>query len=118
MDSEEMYILEEAAEIVNKSKREKHRIFSVGSTTMRAIETSVSTDGYLKPYSGWTNKFIYPPYDFRVANALITNFHMPMSTLLIMVSAFAGHDFLMDAYKEAIKENYRFFTYGDAMLIL
>jgi S-adenosylmethionine:tRNA ribosyltransferase-isomerase len=118
MDSEEMYILEEAAEIVNKSKREKHRIFSVGSTTMRAIETSVSTDGYLKPYSGWTNKFIYPPFDFRVANALITNFHMPMSTLLIMVSAFAGHDFLMDAYKEAIKENYRFFTYGDAMLIL
>jgi S-adenosylmethionine:tRNA ribosyltransferase-isomerase len=118
MDSEEMYILEEATEIVNKSKREKHRIFAVGSTTMRAIETSVSTDGYLKPYSGWTNKFIYPPYDFRVANALITNFHMPMSTLLIMVSAFAGHDFLMDAYKEAIKENYRFFTYGDAMLIL
>jgi S-adenosylmethionine:tRNA ribosyltransferase-isomerase len=85
---------------------------------MRAIESSVSTEGFLKEYSGWTNKFIFPPYDFRVADALITNFHMPMSTLLIMVSAFAGHDFLMDAYKEAIKENYRFFTYGDAMLII
>jgi len=118
MDSEEMYITDEAVEIVNKAKRDRHRVFSVGTTTMRAIETSVSTDGFLKSYNGWTNKFIYPPYDFRVASALVTNFHMPMSTLLIMVSAFAGHDFLMDAYKEAIKEKYRFFTYGDAMLIL
>ena len=118
MDSEEMFITEEAAEIVNKSRRERHRVVSVGTTTMRAIETSVSTDGYLKPYEGWTNKFIYPPYDFRVANTLITNFHMPMSTLLIMVSAFAGHDFVMEAYKEAVKEKYRFYTYGDAMLIL
>lgn len=118
MDSEEMYITDEAVNIVNESKKAKHRIFSVGTTTMRAIESSVSTEGYLKPYEGWTNKFIFPPYDFRVANALITNFHMPMSTLLIMVSAFAGHDFLMEAYKEAIKEKYRFFTYGDAMLIL
>jgi S-adenosylmethionine:tRNA ribosyltransferase-isomerase len=118
MDSEEMFITEEAAEIVNKSRRERHRVVSVGTTTMRAIETSVSTEGYLKPYEGWTNKFIYPPYDFRVANTLITNFHMPMSTLLIMVSAFAGHDFVMEAYKEAVKEKYRFYTYGDAMLIL
>ncbi len=118
LDSEEMFITEEAAEIVNKSRRERHRVVSVGTTTMRAIETSVSTDGYLKPYEGWTNKFIYPPYDFRVANTLITNFHMPMSTLLIMVSAFAGHDFVMEAYKEAVKEKYRFYTYGDAMLIL
>lgn len=118
MDSEEMYISEEATTIVNESKRNKKRIFSVGTTTMRAIESSVSTDGFMKPYSGWTNKFIYPPYDFRVANALVTNFHMPMSTLLIMVSAFTGHEFLMEAYKEAIKEEYRFFTYGDAMLIL
>jgi S-adenosylmethionine:tRNA ribosyltransferase-isomerase len=93
-------------------------VVSVGTTTMRAIESSVSTEGFLKPYEGWTNKFIYPPYDFRVANALVTNFHMPMSTLLIMVSAFAGHDFLMEAYKEAIKQEYRFYTYGDAMLIL
>jgi S-adenosylmethionine:tRNA ribosyltransferase-isomerase len=118
MDSEEMYITPEAAAIVNKSKADKHKIVAVGTTTMRAIESSVSTEGFLKEYSGWTNKFIFPPYDFRVADALITNFHMPMSTLLIMVSAFAGHDFLMDAYKEAIKENYRFFTYGDAMLII
>jgi S-adenosylmethionine:tRNA ribosyltransferase-isomerase len=118
MDSEEMYISEEAAEIVNSSKAAKGNIVAVGTTTMRAIESSVSTEGLLKAYEGWTNKFIYPPYDFRVANSLVTNFHMPMSTLMIMVSAFAGHDFLMEAYKQAIKEEYRFFTYGDAMLIL
>lgn len=118
MDSEEMYISEEAAEIVNSSKEAKGNIVAVGTTTMRAIESSVSTEGLLKAYEGWTNKFIYPPYDFRVANSLVTNFHMPMSTLMIMVSAFAGHDFLMEAYKQAIKEEYRFFTYGDAMLIL
>lgn len=118
MDSEEMEINETAAEIVNASKRNRNRVVSVGTTTMRAIETSVSTEGFLKPYSGWTNKFIYPPYDFRVADALITNFHMPMSTLLIMVSAFGGHDFVMEAYKEAVKEQYKFFSYGDAMLIL
>lgn len=118
MDSEEMEINETAAEIVNTSKRNRNRVVSVGTTTMRAIETSVSTEGFLKPYTGWTNKFIYPPYDFRVADALITNFHMPMSTLLIMVSAFGGHDFVMEAYKEAVKEQYKFFSYGDAMLIL
>lgn len=118
MDSEEMEINESAAEIVNTSKRNRNRVVSVGTTTMRAIETSVSTEGFLKPYTGWTNKFIYPPYDFRVADALITNFHMPMSTLLIMVSAFGGHDFVMEAYKEAVKEQYKFFSYGDAMLIL
>ena len=118
MDSEEMEINETAAEIVNASKRNRNRVVSVGTTTMRAIETSVSTEGFLKPYSGWTNKFIYPPYDFRVADALITNFHMPMSTLLIMVSAFGGHDFVMEAYKEAVNEQYKFYSYGDAMLIL
>jgi S-adenosylmethionine:tRNA ribosyltransferase-isomerase len=118
MDSEEMEITEAAANIVNESKRNRNRIVSVGTTTMRAIETSVSTDGLLKPYTGWTNKFIYPPYDFRVADALVTNFHMPMSTLLIMVSAFGGHDFVMEAYKEAVKEQYKFYSYGDAMLIL
>ncbi len=118
MDSEEMYISQQAADIVNTSKEARRNVVSVGTTTMRAIESSVSTEGFLKPYEGWTNKFIYPPYDFRVANSLVTNFHMPMSTLLIMVSAFAGHDFLMEAYKEAIKHEYRFYTYGDAMLIL
>ena len=118
MDSEEMEITEAAANIVNESKRNRNRIVSVGTTTMIAIETSVSTEGLLKPYTGWTNKFIYPPYDFRVADALVTNFHMPMSTLLIMVSAFGGHDFVMEAYKEAVKEQYKFYSYGDAMLIL
>jgi S-adenosylmethionine:tRNA ribosyltransferase-isomerase len=118
MDSEEMVISEEASNIVNESKKNRKRVVSVGTTTMRAIESSVSTEGYMKPYAGWTNKFIFPPYDFRVANALVTNFHMPMSTLLIMVSAFGGHDFVMEAYKEAVKEKYRFFTYGDAMLII
>ena len=85
---------------------------------MRAIESSVSTDGLLKPYQGWTNKFIFPPYDFSVANCMITNFHMPESTLLMMTTAFGGYDNVMKAYKEAIKEKYRFFTYGDAMLII
>jgi S-adenosylmethionine:tRNA ribosyltransferase-isomerase len=118
MDSEEMYISEEAAAIVNASKEARKNVIAVGTTSMRAIESSVSTEGYLKSYEGWTNKFIYPPYDFRVANALVTNFHMPMSTLMIMVSAFAGHDLLIEAYKEAVKEQYRFFTYGDAMLII
>jgi S-adenosylmethionine:tRNA ribosyltransferase-isomerase len=103
---------------VNASKEARKNVIAVGTTSMRAIESSVSTDGYLKSYEGWTNKFIFPPYDFRVANALVTNFHMPMSTLMIMVSAFAGHDFLMEAYREAVKEEYRFFTYGDAMLII
>jgi S-adenosylmethionine:tRNA ribosyltransferase-isomerase len=118
MDSEEMYVSEEAAAIVNASKEARKNVIAVGTTSMRAIESSVSTEGMLKSYEGWTNKFIYPPYEFRVANALVTNFHMPMSTLMIMVSAFAGHDFLMEAYKEAVKEEYRFFTYGDAMLII
>ena len=85
---------------------------------MRAIETSVSTDGLLKPFDGWTNKFIYPPYDFRIANSMITNFHVPGSSLLIMVCAFGGYDLIMKAYKEAIKAKYKFFSYGDAMLIL
>ena len=118
MDSEEMYVSEEAAVIVNASKEARKNVIAVGTTSMRAIESSVSTDGHLKSYEGWTNKFIFPPYDFRVANALVTNFHMPMSTLMIMVSAFAGHDFLMEAYREDVKEEYRFFTYGDAMLII
>lgn len=118
MDSEEMEVPEKAAEIVNKAKDAKKKVCAVGTTSMRAIETSVSTDGHLKPFKGWTNKFIFPPYDFSVANCMITNFHMPESTLLMMVSAFGGYDLIMKAYKEAIKEKYMFFTYGDAMLIL
>ena len=85
---------------------------------MRAIESSVSTDGFLKPYEGWSNKFLFPPHDFRVANSMITNFHTPESTLLMMVSAFGDYDYVMHAYKVAIKEKYRFFAYGDAMLII
>lgn len=118
MDSEEVFVSAEAAEIVNKGKRNKKRICAVGTTSMRAIESSVSTDGMLKEYAGWTNKFIFPPYDFSIADCMITNFHTPQSTLMMMTSAFAGHDLIMKAYKEAIKEKYRFFSYGDAMLII
>lgn len=118
MDSEQVIIPEETCKIVNRSKDNKKKVCAVGTTVMRAIESSVATTGHLKPYDGWTSKFIFPPYDFSVANCMITNFHMPQSTLLMMVSAFAGFDFLMEAYKIAVKEKYRFFTYGDAMLIL
>ena len=118
MDSEQMIITPQCCDMVNKARAEKKRVCAIGTTTMRAIETSVSTTGDVKPYEGWTNKFIFPPYDFNVANSLITNFHMPQSTLVMMVSAFAGYDFMMEAYQQAIKEKYRFFTYGDAMLII
>lgn len=118
MDSEQCEIDETCVKIVNKGKAAKKRICAVGTTSMRAIETSVSTDGMLKPYSGWTNKFIFPPYDFSIADCMITNFHTPQSTLLMMISAFAGHDLLMKAYQEAIKKKYRFYSYGDAMLII
>ena len=118
MDSEQAYITEKAVKIVNKAKKNKKRVCAVGTTSMRTIETSVSTDGMLKPYEGWTNKFIFPPYDFSIADSMITNFHTPSSTLLMMVSAFLGHDLMLKAYKEAIKEKYRFFSYGDVMLII
>ncbi len=118
MDSEQIWIKDEAVSIVNKAKEEKHRICAVGTTVMRTLESSVSTNGMLKPYEGWTNKFIFPPYDFSVADSMISNLHLPLSTLLMMVAAFAGYDKLMNAYKVAIKEKYRFGTYGDAMLII
>jgi S-adenosylmethionine:tRNA ribosyltransferase-isomerase len=118
MDSEQYAIPGESAKIVNDAKARKRRICAVGTTSMRAIESSVSTTGQLKPGAGWTNKFIFPPYDFNVANAMITNFHMPESTLLMMTAAFGGYDLIMKAYKTAIKEKYRFFSYGDAMLII
>jgi S-adenosylmethionine:tRNA ribosyltransferase-isomerase len=118
MDSEQAEILLPAANIINKGIAAKKKICCVGTTSMRAIETSVSTDGFVKPYTGWTNKFIFPPYDFSIANCMITNFHTPESTLLMMVSAFGGYELIMKAYKEAMKEKYKFFTYGDAMLIL
>ncbi len=118
MDSEQAIVTEEAVRIVNTAKNNKNRICAIGTTSMRAIETSVSTTGDLKPFSGWTNKFIFPPYDFSIADSLITNFHTPLSTLLMMISAFCGHELMMRAYKEAIQEKYRFYSYGDAMLIL
>ena len=118
VDSEQMLITAENAEIINKGRSNRHNICAVGTTVMRAIESSVSTDGFVKPFDGWTNKFIFPPYDFSVANRMITNFHLPLSTLLMMVSAFGGYDVVMNAYKVALKEKYRFGTYGDAMLIL
>ncbi|MBS1646101.1 MAG: tRNA preQ1(34) S-adenosylmethionine ribosyltransferase-isomerase QueA [Bacteroidetes bacterium] len=118
MDSEEVVITEETARLVNKAKDEKRRVCAVGTTVMRSIETSVAVSKHLNPYKGWTNKFIFPPYDFSVANCMVTNFHMPESTLLMMTCAFGGYDLIMKAYKEAIKEKYQFYSYGDAMLIL
>ena len=118
MDSEPIRITEEAERIVNKAKTNKHQICAVGTTTMRTLESSVSTDGYLKAFDGWTNKFLFPPYEFSVASAMISNFHLPQTTLMMMVAAFAGFKPLMSAYQVAVKEGYRFGTYGDAMLIL
>jgi S-adenosylmethionine:tRNA ribosyltransferase-isomerase len=118
MDSEEMEIPQSAVDIVNEAKNNKKKICIVGTTAMRAAETSVSTTQRLKPFKGWTNKFIFPPYNFSIADSMITNFHTSESSLLIMVCAFGGYDLIMKAYKEAIKEKYKFFSYGDAMLIL
>jgi S-adenosylmethionine:tRNA ribosyltransferase-isomerase len=118
MDSERIIIPEKATTIVNRAKDNRRQICAVGTTVMRTLESSVSTQGYLKSYDGWTNKFIFPPYEFSVPTSIISNFHLPLSTLLMSVSAFAGYDFLFNAYKVAIKEKYRFGTYGDAMLII
>ena len=118
MDSEELKITQEACDIVNKAKANKKRICCIGTTSMRAIESSVSSAKTLNPYDGWTNKFIFPPYDFSIADCMVTNFHTPKSTLLMMISAFCGHDLMRKAYDEAIKEGYKFYSYGDAMLIL
>ncbi|MEZ0005960.1 MULTISPECIES: tRNA preQ1(34) S-adenosylmethionine ribosyltransferase-isomerase QueA [Flavobacterium] len=118
MDSEELKITQEACDIVNKAKVNKKKICAVGTTSMRAIESSVSSAKTLNPYDGWTNKFIFPPHDFSIADCMITNFHTPKSTLLMMISAFTGHDLMKKAYEEAIKEGYKFYSYGDAMLIL
>jgi S-adenosylmethionine:tRNA ribosyltransferase-isomerase len=118
MDSEELFIEIEASNCVNNALKNKNKICAVGTTVMRGLESSVSSIGTLNPYKGWTHKFIFPPYKFSIADSLITNFHMPKSTLLMMVSAFCGHDFMMEAYSEAVKKKYRFYSYGDAMLII
>ena len=118
MDAEYYQITEEACAIVNKAKEGQRRICSVGTTTMRAMETSFTAEKLLKPSEGWTNTFIHPPYKFNIADSLITNFHLPKTSLMIMACAFAGFDLTMEAYKKAIKDKYRFFSYGDAMLII
>ena len=118
MDAEYYRIEDDACKIVNKARVGNHRICSIGTTTMRAIESSFTAEKLLKPSEGWTNTFVHPPYQFNIADALVTNFHLPKTSLLIMVCAFAGYDLAMESYKKAIKDKYRFFSYGDAMLIL
>jgi len=118
MDSEYYEIPESTVQIVNKVIDSRGNVFVVGTSTCRALESSVTTDGHLKSTRGWTDKFIFPPYDFKIADRLITNFHMPESTLLMLAAAFVGRDLLMKAYKRAIKEGYRFYSYGDTMLLL
>ena len=118
MDAEYYRIEDVACKIVNRAKEYGHRICSVGTTTMRAVESSFTAQKLLKPSEGWTNMFIHPPYDFNIADALVTNFHLPKTSLLIMTCAFAGYDLTMEAYKKAIKDKYRFFSYGDAMLVV
>ena len=118
MDSEEIDISDDAVKIVNNTKALRRQVCAVGTTVVRTLESSVSTQGELKPFTGWTNKFIFPPYDFNVPTSMITNFHLPLTTLVMTVAAFAGYNFLFEAYDVAIKEKYKFGTYGDAMLIL
>ncbi|MBN2638688.1 MAG: tRNA preQ1(34) S-adenosylmethionine ribosyltransferase-isomerase QueA [Bacteroidales bacterium] len=118
MDSEEMFILPKSVDMINSAWENKNKVVAVGTTSLKALETAVSITGRVKPYNGWTNKFIFPPYDFRTANALVTNFHLPYSPMLMMVYAYIGYDFAREVYETAVKEKYNFFTYGDAMLIL
>ncbi len=118
MDSEEMYVEEEAVRIINTAKMNNKRVCAVGTTTAKALETAATINGKVKVYRGWTNKFIFPPYTYQVPTAMITNFHLPLSPMLMQVCAFGGYDFVMKAYKEAVEKKYKFFTYGNAMLII
>lgn len=118
MDSEQIFITPGLVETVNKAKAEGRQVCAVGTSVLRGMATAVSMGGKLKVYEGWTNKFIFPPYDFTVTTALVTNFHLPYSTMLMMVAAFGGYNLVMKAYEEAVKEGYRFGAYGDAMLII
>jgi S-adenosylmethionine:tRNA ribosyltransferase-isomerase len=118
MDSEYYEVPEQTAEVINDTIKGGGRVVAVGTSTTRALETSVTSEGWAKPSKGWTDKFIFPPYEFKIVGGLITNFHLPNSTLLMLVSAFAGRDFVFKAYRKAIREKYRFYSYGDAMLIL
>ena len=118
MDSEEMFVDDDLVELVNGAKDNGHRVCAVGTSVMRGIASAVCMNGHIMSYEGWTNKFIFPPYDFTVCDALVTNFHMPLSTMLMMAAAFGGYETVMEAYQTAIKEKYKFGAYGDAMLIL
>ncbi|MBQ9586327.1 MAG: tRNA preQ1(34) S-adenosylmethionine ribosyltransferase-isomerase QueA [Bacteroidales bacterium] len=118
MDSEEMHIGEECCNIINEAKQTGHKVCVIGTTTMKAIETAVTIPGKVSPYDGWSNKFVFPPHDFTIADMMVSNFHPSMSSMFIMVSAFGGPEFVMQAYQTAIKEKYKFHTYGDAMLII
>jgi len=118
MDAEYFEITDQAAAIINKAKEKSHRVCAIGTTTMRALESSFTAQKFVKPVESWTNHFIHPPYDFSVADSLVTNFHLPKTSLLIMACAFAGYDLTMEAYKKAIKDKYRFFSYGDGLLFI
>ena len=118
VDSERIIITEECVDTINKAKDNGNKICAIGTTVGRTLESSVSTTGFLKPFDGWTNKFIFPPYEFKVPDMMISNFQLPYSTLLMMVTAFGGFDIVMEAYRTAVKEGYRFGTYGDAMMII
>lgn len=118
MDSEPMVISSESTQLINRAKSSGHRVFATGIDVLRAVETSVTTQRELTTFEGWTNKFIFPPYDFCIPNALITNFHLPQSTMLMFAAAFGGYEKVMEAYKTAVKEKYRFGAYGDAMLLI
>ena len=118
MNSEQIIVPTEACEIVNKAKSEGHNICAVGISTIRATETAVGTDGLLKAFDGWTNKFIFPPYNFGLANTMITNFYHPESTMMMATAAFAGYDLTVKAYKLALKHKFLFGCYGDAMLVV
>lgn len=118
MDSEQIFVSEQLVETVNSAKDEDHQVCAVGTSVLRAIESAVSMGTHMKTYEGWTNKFIFPPYDFTVPTALVTNFHMPFSTMLMMTCAFGGYDLVMKAYDLAVNDGYRFGAYGDAMLII
>ena len=117
MESEEISIPKRAAEQINTAIRQNKRICAVGTTVMRTLETSISTKHEVIPFEGWTNLFLFPPYKHKIANCMLTNFHLPKTTLLLLVSAFSGLDTIKAAYKHAIEKEYRFFSYGDAMLL-
>ena len=116
-DSEQIFVGEEACQIVNKSKKEGHKVCAIGASVLKATETAAGPEGILKEFEGWTNKFIFPPYDFNVADSYVVNFQLPLTTMLMMTCAFGGYEHVMKAYNKAIKEDYKFGTYGDALLI-